>query len=137
LKNAFWISFTIAWTVLVWGLSSRPETSISVEGQREPNEMKAELPDVGAVPLELLVHLADDDAPERLIDEERSDDSERHDRQHAIPLKRSHRRPPRPLCDAIESPTSVLQGICLEGRPRESRHSDEPIGRQNGGAASH
>jgi hypothetical protein len=30
LMNAFWMSLMIAWTVLVWGLSSRPEMSISV-----------------------------------------------------------------------------------------------------------
>jgi hypothetical protein len=44
--------------------------------------MKADLPDVGAVPLELPVHLADDDAPERLVDEEGPDYGERHDRQY-------------------------------------------------------
>ena len=28
--NAFWMSLTIAWNVLVFGLSSRPEMSTSV-----------------------------------------------------------------------------------------------------------
>jgi hypothetical protein len=67
--NAFWMSLMIAWTLLVWGLSSRPEMSICVatslrgtffrsKGQRERDRMEAELPDVRAVPLQLPVHLA-------------------------------------------------------------------------------
>ena len=52
-----------------------------VEGQREPDRMEAELADLRGVPLQLLVHLADDDSPERLVDEERSDHGQRHDHQ--------------------------------------------------------
>ena len=52
-----------------------------VEGQREPDRMEAELADLRGVPLQLLVHLADDDPPERLVDEERADHGQRHDHQ--------------------------------------------------------
>ena len=47
-----------------------------IEGQREPDRMEAELPDVRAVPLQLLVHLAHHYAAERLIDKERGDDGQ-------------------------------------------------------------
>jgi hypothetical protein len=52
-----------------------------VQSQGKPDRMKAELPDLRAVPLELPVHLTDHHAAERLVDEERAGDGQGHDDQ--------------------------------------------------------
>ena len=51
--NAFWMSLTIAWNVLVWGLSSRPEMSIC-GGDFLPGDVLHDLGDAGD---DLLVEL--------------------------------------------------------------------------------
>ena len=83
--------------------------------------MKAELSDVGAVALQLLVHLAQHDSPERLVDEEGGRDGQSHQHQEGDACAAN---PGTTMPDVCEMPwdscrITGVQGTCLRDWPAQ------------------